>query len=908
MPSSANGSEQTNVPQDHAVTQKLWTGFVMFDRTGDEQSDLRLASVDDNGLHLETPANTQFEVVGADVDEWNGLYEYVGLRDKVPHYRNPRTKISLLRYRDRQTANVRWFVSRLDLCGKDFQTDELRATVQYSSVETSSLNADLNGYVRFEDMTGVQAVEGWLHIIVKVFSGACVMKLILRPLESDLAQPLLVMRKGIIMTRQRRQQSSDASVNCTKPLSFLEDILHLDGMGPWLGSIGLESLMALSCTSCAMQNQKCLWRSIRAASAYSAVLLALIHGPSAPVQILEIKRTDSSKQPPLTPDQLTQILASCPSLQSLTVTGHPLTRSLLDAEGWKGTHSSSLVTLALGEFVGGRGVTAYSLSEKVWNLLAAPMLENLQSLALPTSAVLAALEVIPMVGNESLSPRTCISVKGARLLMLSLVNTFQGFSPSETSTFIRIPLSRCLTTFLRGERHEDFSADPELMAYTSWIVSVICSQQQEISAEELTGAFIPIVGHLENSIVIEKDCLSRSSDREVLKGENARLISHALLRLCQKAMMHRNSGLCEQLVQRSIELGVLPKLIRVARCNDLDVVIFQRALCLLDSFSYDAPEVWLRRDFQEVQGICCNVLSNVNLIDDEAIRLHAEALISRSSIQAITPPTLMTPALTQQGSDCWRVQLKPGDLVDAMDIQQSSWYEARVLKVDAIEGGGEVFRVLVHYMGWNPRWDEWIDLRTEAFRILKRNQVVMSWREKVVRTTKLDVKLPEGSVAKSMGYVVSDWNSRSLILPYGRDPCDINAGDLNQFRWNSGEVVEVIRQGDELFARVSISRSKTGVISSALGRNRAWEQCTILELLSNGYTLECWYDLNGDSVQQSGTHTGRLRQRHVWGALMKEPRTPHDCPEGGDARWSIGSYTACCSLSRRQSLLQWMPR
>merc|ERR1740120_400775 len=64
---------------------------------------------------------------------------------------------------------------------------------------------------------------------------------------------------------------------------------------------------------------------------------------------------------------------------------------------------------------------------------------------------------------------------------------------------------------------------------------------------------------------------------------------------------------------------------------------------------------------------------------------------------------------------------------------------------------GEATRVKVHFMGWHPRWDAWIDLCTEAFRIQRRHRVVRPWRSRLGPMDRLDVKLPEGRTAREIG-------------------------------------------------------------------------------------------------------------------------------------------------------------
>ncbi|RLN14667.1 hypothetical protein BBJ28_00000312 [Nothophytophthora sp. Chile5] len=61
----------------------------------------------------------------------------------------------------------------------------------------------------------------------------------------------------------------------------------------------------------------------------------------------------------------------------------------------------------------------------------------------------------------------------------------------------------------------------------------------------------------------------------------------------------------------------------------------------------------------------------------------------------------MQPPVVEQ----WRVGLREGDEIDARDTNRK-WYAARVQYVDDLQ-------VLIHYVGWNVRFDEWIDITSQ---------------------------------------------------------------------------------------------------------------------------------------------------------------------------------------------------
>ena len=60
----------------------------------------------------------------------------------------------------------------------------------------------------------------------------------------------------------------------------------------------------------------------------------------------------------------------------------------------------------------------------------------------------------------------------------------------------------------------------------------------------------------------------------------------------------------------------------------------------------------------------------------------------------------------------WRLCLKTGDIIDVRDDQEK-WYESVVRLVEYDPDSGETF-VYVHFIGWNIKWDERINVRSDC--------------------------------------------------------------------------------------------------------------------------------------------------------------------------------------------------
>merc|ERR1712228_286361 len=67
--------------------------------------------------------------------------------------------------------------------------------------------------------------------------------------------------------------------------------------------------------------------------------------------------------------------------------------------------------------------------------------------------------------------------------------------------------------------------------------------------------------------------------------------------------------------------------------------------------------------------------------------------------------------------DDWRETMKTGDIVECKD-EQEKWYESLVRYVYPKEHKTMAGKCIIHYIGWNIKWDEPVDIDSE--RICKR--------------------------------------------------------------------------------------------------------------------------------------------------------------------------------------------
>ena len=93
----------------------------------------------------------------------------------------------------------------------------------------------------------------------------------------------------------------------------------------------------------------------------------------------------------------------------------------------------------------------------------------------------------------------------------------------------------------------------------------------------------------------------------------------------------------------------------------------------------------------------------------------------------------------------WKTSLRAGAHVDAQDEEELAWFEAVVVETQWVTPGGvdeskdclagtaassanSVFMVKVHFLGWEEKWDQWINVTEHPDRIQRRNFMIASWR------------------------------------------------------------------------------------------------------------------------------------------------------------------------------------
>jgi len=222
----------------------------------------------------------------------------------------------------------------------------------------------------------------------------------------------------------------------------------------------------------------------------------------------------------------------------------------------------------------------------------------------------------------------------------------------------------------------------------------------------------------------------------------------------------------------------------------------------------------------------------------------------------------------------WFKNLKPHDVIDAMDTEQAAWYESFVVQVDQKKG------IQVHFLGWNPSWRRWIPY-DEPFRVQKRNVIVPRWRPKLAAGDKIDVKIPLAQVASRKAASILN---RTVIIPKCTEICLLEEeGDASlRPRWKAAQISSIECDEGQLIAQVVVSGMPVvpplqfpEIFAFTFGR-----------LLDFGFSIEFWVDLNGNGVMPYGTHTQKLStKRPVWGFLPSPqlPHTEHDPEKRWDA-------------------------
>jgi len=934
-----------------ATSWALWHGLVDVDcGSGDQQArpggaHFRHASgryrarplcvCSDQSLELVPAGNPAFEVVGAGAPECNGLYWLAGERDGAPHFIQPQTQMSLVRYRFTHSGRAYWFLSLLDPDGNDNEDLDFYRSLEPTEALTpfdwvwlprhgqlpvptviplawpmTSLKSKFTRRIDFDQVKSLQVDD--TRISVSYGSGAC-RTLKFAPLVCDASALAVLLQRQVLASKQRRRLLSLDAVQLlpgteSAATALAHRVLELDAMAVWMERQGPASAAALTSTCRTLHGLRTPWRCQDVSSTHAALALAACHGRRAPITTLSIGCRHGERG--LTAAEMRELLVACPALQSLTLAHHSSVAPLLSPLCSGFGAFPALVVLALGSC---DGLAPFAVIEL------ASVLRSLQSLTVDVGVVQGCLsDILVLPQHKAPEPRVL------RLLLGSIVNVLQGPSPlpgSAPADAERLPWRSLLELLVAHmQPGSDLRGSPEIAAHVAWSLAALLAHcSAEVTSSDIAKVMQVVLSCIEDlSCALGKACLVGQTVADLpLSGEEARLMVHSVLMLCQTALLHRSRGMPKSLGAAMVNSGALGKLRTVAERMLFDQVVLQRVLCVLDLLRYEAPERWPLDESHGVQRLCHHVLSSAALVSDDALCFHAEALLIR--LGGSTKVKEMPASSTQEDSEashlgqtlgeCWRARLKPGDLVDAMDTEQSSWYEGRIVEVrKETSGDSTANKVKVHFMGWHPRWDAWIDLATESLRVQHRHRVVRPWRCRLGPKDRLDVKLPEGRTPRDLGCFTwsRDCGRRLLTLPFCMRACTEN--DLqdasNRTRWRCGEVLEVRREKGELWAHVSVdghkcaaataSPSSAGIIDSASEIESLDDTSSAIanhddimlgELLQAGVVMNFWVDLNSDFVQKPGTHTSR--RRPVWGLLLRNPQIPHLCPEGGPARWGL---------------------
>ena len=70
--------------------------------------------------------------------------------------------------------------------------------------------------------------------------------------------------------------------------------------------------------------------------------------------------------------------------------------------------------------------------------------------------------------------------------------------------------------------------------------------------------------------------------------------------------------------------------------------------------------------------------------------------------------------------DLNRKSLKVGDSIDAYCNKTFHWFEAKIIDIDTVNE-----KIKIHFKGWNPKFDEWLDVTTERIALLGSSSKLM---------------------------------------------------------------------------------------------------------------------------------------------------------------------------------------
>ena len=269
------------------------------------------------------------------------------------------------------------------------------------------------------------------------------------------------------------------------------------------------------------------------------------------------------------------------------------------------------------------------------------------------------------------------------------------------------------------------------------------------------------------------------------------------------AFKHR---LSRDAVSLFVYKGGLSCLLDVMAAWPNDLVLQRYGCCLLHVTAKQVDMHRIART-EQVQGllsrmVCCCQASTKNFPRDKAVMHHGNCVVRCLSVHKETLPC---PDLE------WKMSLLPGANVDAQDEEELAWFEAVVVdtrwvtpdgvdesKACAAAGAApsvttSEFSVKVHFLGWEEKWDQWINVTLHPDRIQRRNFMIACWRP-LLRQVGLwqwckgepgrEAVKPEGHT--TLFYIVSIFNMTRKCLP---------SATLNKSDWLSLELKHIIGIG-----------------------------------------------------------------------------------------------------------------
>ncbi|XP_052832364.1 uncharacterized protein LOC128250705 [Octopus bimaculoides] len=124
---------------------------------------------------------------------------------------------------------------------------------------------------------------------------------------------------------------------------------------------------------------------------------------------------------------------------------------------------------------------------------------------------------------------------------------------------------------------------------------------------------------------------------------------------------------------------------------------------------------------------------------DKNVPVKKKKLSTSSSESGYSVATSRSRRLPCRPGIVWRI----GERLEAMDFIHK-WYPAKIVNIQE-----EKFSVLIHFEGWNHRYDEWVDMKCERLRPASRRSERKEKRRQMTVSSSLPSFLPSLSSSHS---------------------------------------------------------------------------------------------------------------------------------------------------------------